>query len=363
MLSGAANEDSNMMDSFPDSDAAIVVSSSLVDLVPDQILLHIFSFLPDSWNELAFVCKKWWHVLRSRDLHLTSRPSVSAVSVAWIGGSLLLPQTSPLKIMLNNQARHQPTDYLSGTGRQLHFNATMRGILVDWLVEVKQEFNLREETLALNVALVDRYLSTTLVSLQRGRLQLLGLAALLIAAKFHEIYPPELADYAGIADNIYPREDIVAVESAVLNTLGFDVSILTLYDFATFFLSQASLHFGDQLVPGPVEYLANYLVGLAMLDYELALMQPSLVAFSIVVMSLQEHGLEHRGFVSENEILKCHSLRELNSCSQHLHSLACSNQAENVNAGGTTLQAVHDRFKDDKFGGVSLHKPPEALQL
>jgi len=235
MLSGAANEDSNMMDSFPDSDAAIVVSSSLVDLVPDQILLHIFSFLPDSWNELAFVCKKWWHVLRSRDLHLTSRPSVSAVSVAWIGGSLLLPQTSPLKIMLNNQARHQPTDYLSGTGRQLHFNATMRGILVDWLVEVKQEFNLREETLALNVALVDRYLSTTLVSLQRGRLQLLGLAALLIAAKFHEIYPPELADYAGIADNIYPREDIVAVESAVLNTLGFDVSILTLYDFATFF--------------------------------------------------------------------------------------------------------------------------------
>lgn len=57
----------------------------------------------------------------------------------------------------------------------------MRVILVDWLVEVVQEYKLRSETLHLAVNYLDRFLSCT-VFVKRGKLQLVGTTALLIAA-------------------------------------------------------------------------------------------------------------------------------------------------------------------------------------
>lgn len=57
----------------------------------------------------------------------------------------------------------------------------MRVILVDWLVEVVQEYKLQSETLHLAVNYVDRFLSCT-ANVKRNKLQLVGTAALLIAA-------------------------------------------------------------------------------------------------------------------------------------------------------------------------------------
>ena len=57
----------------------------------------------------------------------------------------------------------------------------MRVILVDWLVEVVQEYKLRSETLHLAVNYLDRFLSCT-TNVKRGKLQLVGTAALLIAS-------------------------------------------------------------------------------------------------------------------------------------------------------------------------------------
>lgn len=43
--------------------------------------------------------------------------------------------------------------------RQPEINSKMRGILVDWLVDVHVKFKLRDETLYLTISLIDRYLS------------------------------------------------------------------------------------------------------------------------------------------------------------------------------------------------------------
>jgi hypothetical protein len=58
----------------------------------------------------------------------------------------------------------------------------MREILVDWLVEVAEEYQLSLETLFLTKNFIDRYLSR--VSLNRSKLQLLGISSLLVASKF-----------------------------------------------------------------------------------------------------------------------------------------------------------------------------------
>eukprot|EP00466_Bigelowiella_natans_P005553 jgi/Bigna1/28165/gw1.46.91.1 len=62
----------------------------------------------------------------------------------------------------------------------------MREILVDWLIEIHhRRFNkLRTETLYLTINIIDRFLSIREVS--RARLQLIGLAAVLIASKYED---------------------------------------------------------------------------------------------------------------------------------------------------------------------------------
>ena len=58
----------------------------------------------------------------------------------------------------------------------------MRSILVDWLVEVQENFELNHETLYLAVKLVDTYLSKQIVT--KEVLQLVGAASLFLACKF-----------------------------------------------------------------------------------------------------------------------------------------------------------------------------------
>merc|ERR1711939_1145221 len=91
----------------------------------------------------------------------------------------------------------------------------MRAILVDWLVEVHSKYRLQDEALWLTVQIVDRYLQTTQV--MRNRLQLIGVAAMLIAAKFEEIHPPEVRDFAYITDNTYSKLEILDMEAVILN--------------------------------------------------------------------------------------------------------------------------------------------------
>lgn len=70
-------------------------------------------------------------------------------------------------------------DYME---RQVNLSKWMRSLLVDWMVEVQESFELNHETLYLAVKVVDLFLGKVTVS--KERLQLLGAAALFIACKF-----------------------------------------------------------------------------------------------------------------------------------------------------------------------------------
>jgi hypothetical protein len=63
-------------------------------------------------------------------------------------------------------------------------------MLVDWLVEVVDEFQLSQETLFLAVTLLDRFMSVKAVLC--CQLQLLGVTCLWVAAKYEEVMPPSL---------------------------------------------------------------------------------------------------------------------------------------------------------------------------
>ena len=110
----------------------------------------------------------------------------------------------------------------------------MRSILVDWLVEVAEEYKLQTETLYLAVAYIDRFLSY--MSVQRSKLQLVGTACMFIAAKYEEIYPPDVGEFVYITDDTYNKRQVLRMEHLVLKVLGFDLSGPS----ANVFLSQMS---------------------------------------------------------------------------------------------------------------------------
>lgn len=66
--------------------------------------------------------------------------------------------------------------------QQNEITQDMRAVLVDWLVEVQESFELNHETLYSAVRLVDLYLSRATVN--KENLQLVGTTAMLISSKF-----------------------------------------------------------------------------------------------------------------------------------------------------------------------------------
>lgn len=98
----------------------------------------------------------------------------------------------------------------------------MRGILVDWLIEVHNRFHLLPETLFLAVNIIDRFLSQKAVQLDR--LQLVGVTGMFIASKYEEVLSPHVGSFRHVADDGFSEEEILAAERWVLQTLNYDLS-------------------------------------------------------------------------------------------------------------------------------------------
>lgn len=105
----------------------------------------------------------------------------------------------------------------------------MRAILVDWLVEVQESFELNHETLYTAVKILDLYMSKKTVN--KADLQLVGATACLIACKIDERIPPCLDDFVYVCDDAYSRSQIRAMEREVLSVVEFDVGYPLSYRF------------------------------------------------------------------------------------------------------------------------------------
>lgn len=121
--------------------------------------------------------------------------------------------------------------------KQPDVTASMRSILVDWLVEVAEEYKLHRETLFLAVNYIDRFLSQ--MSVLRGKLQLVGAASLFLAAKYEEIYPPEVGEFVYITDDTYKTKQVLRMEHLILKVLSFDVAVPTINLFVEKFAKES----------------------------------------------------------------------------------------------------------------------------
>ncbi|KRZ44391.1 G2/mitotic-specific cyclin-B3 [Trichinella pseudospiralis] len=117
-------------------------------------------------------------------------------------------------------------DYLR---KQKGITKEMRAILIDWMVEVQENFEFNHETLYQAVKMVDLYLDR--VNITKKHLQLVGVAVLLIASKYDERCPPSIEDFLYICDNAYTAEEVFEKERDVLKNLEFDIGFPLSYRF------------------------------------------------------------------------------------------------------------------------------------
>ncbi|XP_042509274.1 cyclin-A3-2-like [Macadamia integrifolia] len=160
------------------------------------------------------------------------------------------------------EAKRRPIpDYIEKVQKDV--TATMRGVLVDWLVEVAEEYKLVSDTLYLTVSYIDRFLSSHAIN--RQRLQLLGISCMLIASKYEEISPPHVEDFCYITDNTYTKQEVVKMETDILKFLNFEMGNPTIKTFLRKFTRAAQ---DDQKSPNlQLEFLGCYLGELSLLDY------------------------------------------------------------------------------------------------
>ncbi|XP_019416267.1 PREDICTED: cyclin-A1-4-like isoform X3 [Lupinus angustifolius] len=252
------------------------------------------------------------------------------------------------------EIRRPSMDFMEKTQKDI--DASMRAVLIDWLVEVSEEYRLVPDTLFLTVNYVDRYLSSH--SINRKQLQLLGVACMRIAAKYEEICAPEVQEFCDITDNTYSKEQVLQMEFAVLNSLKFEMTAPTVNCFLRRFIIVAqrtcevpALH---------LEYLAAYLAELSLLEYAMLKYTPSLVAASATFLATYILLLPRKKpWNSTLRYYTGYQAPELQECVMVLHWVCCN--------GYHALPAIREKYSQHKFKFVAkkycpLSIPPEVFQ-
>jgi len=156
----------------------------------------------------------------------------------------------------------------------------MRAVLVDWLIQVHQQFNLLQETLYLTVAILDRFLQDNASKIERKQLQLVGVASMFIAAKYEEMYAPEIGDFVYITDRAYTESQIREMEMKILSSLSFELGRPLPLNFL-----RRNSKAGN--VDALVHTLAKYVMELTLVNYEFAHWEPSKLSAAALALSLK----------------------------------------------------------------------------
>lgn len=169
----------------------------------------------------------------------------------------------------------QIDDYMP---RQLFLTKTMRSLLIDWMVQVQEIFNLNHETLYLAVKITDIYLSKKIIP--KEILQLIGIATLLISSKYDERKPILIDDFLYLCNYAYTKRDIIRKEIDVFRSVGCNLCIPLSYRF---------LHrYGKCCgTPNFTFTLARYILELSLLEYHFILELESKLASAALFLALK----------------------------------------------------------------------------
>ncbi|XP_026882253.2 G2/mitotic-specific cyclin-B3 isoform X1 [Electrophorus electricus] len=243
----------------------------------------------------------------------------------------------------NREEKHVLHDYM---GSQAGLNQNMRAVLVDWLVEVQENFELNHETLYLAVKITDHYLAV--VQASRESLQLIGSTAMLLACKFEERLPPCVDDFLYICDDAYKRSQLIAMEMSILHALSFDINIPVAYRFLRRYAKDCCAFVSCvQCVNAGMDTLtlARFVCELSLMDMCFVPVRGSLLASACLLIALVTKDLG-----GWSECLQFHSgyrAEDLGPVARHLHRMLSSTP-------DAKLATIRSKYSHKVFFEVAL---------
>uniref|UniRef100_A0ACD5X172 Uncharacterized protein n=1 Tax=Avena sativa TaxID=4498 RepID=A0ACD5X172_AVESA len=253
-----------------------------------------------------------------------------------------------LRSLEAERLRRPRDDYIGAIQKDI--NANMRGILVDWMVDVVDEFKLLPDTLYLAVSCIDRFLTASAIN--RNKLQLLGVASLFVAAKYEEIYLPAVNKFSEITDGTYTNQQVVKMEADILKFLNFQLGSPTVRTFLWRFLT--SCRGGNRASAKRLELTCSYLAELSLLDYDCIRFLPSVIAAACLFVARLTISPKTRPWNLTLQENTGYKVSHLKSCILRIHELQLGRKYPN-------LKAIKSKYSERKFGCVSMVASPEEI--
>lgn len=241
------------------------------------------------------------------------------------------------------EKRRARPDYMEKVQNDVTPN--MREILVDWLVEVAEEYKLVSDTLFLCISYIDRFLSSH--ALRRDKLQLLGVSCMLIASKFEEISPPHAEDFCYITDNHYTAEEVVNMERDVLKILNFEKVAPTTKVFLRSFMRASEEE--SKSLSMQFEALSWYLAELSLLDYGCLRFFPSMIAASSIFLARFILEPNKHPWSLALQRYSGYKPSDLKECVLLIHSRHLNRR------GNSSLRAIRQKYLQPMFKCVAAH--------
>lgn len=180
------------------------------------------------------------------------------------------------KYLKDRELTTMPKSYMDS---HVELTWEMRGILIEWLIDIHAKFSLLPETLFLTVNIVDRFLSRR-INWPKGEFQLLGCTAMFIASKYEEIYHRQVptADFVTVSEKGFTAREILRTEQTTLRALGYDLS----YPNPLNFLRRISKADSYDI---PSRTFSKYLMEISLVDHRFLEYKPSLIAAAAMYLA------------------------------------------------------------------------------
>lgn len=218
---------------------------------------------------------------------------------------------------------------------QEDINEKFRTILLDWLVEVHLKFKLLRETLFVTINIIDRFLS--IVPTNRDELQCVGVASMLIACKYEEIYYPDLEEFKEVTDNSCSVQQIIRKEFEILSALKFDLTVPSSLRFYEIFNHFLKLKEKDAMA-------TMYLLEMSLLDYGMIKYKPSLIATGCMMLIVSGNYMK-----KETLYLCCkHSMEDITDVCKDILAVY-----QKVDQG--KMQSLKRKYSSSKFMEVAKY--------
>ena len=243
--------------------------------------------------------------------------------------------------------------YPNYISEQKEITEKMREILIDWIINVHLKYKLLDETLFLTVILIDRYLQK--VQISRKYLQLVGVASLLIACKYEEIYPPLIKSFIYITDNAYNKDELLNMEKKILSKLEFNICFPSPLRYMEMLCIKLN-YINDKILINKMHFLLELFLT-KLIYYKFSHIELVIACFLLSNKSNDEYYEEKK----EDLMQKCFScffvfydknkINRIYECIDELE-ISVKDLYENKNS----FKTLQRKYSLEKYGGVSEPK-------